>query len=281
MATLEHGLFLLATLSLCLGGAWSVRSLIRPPAEGPAHVAPPVAQWSVAVALVAYCLFLVLRAVSIRSLPITNVFDAVTVFLWCSMILALAVSLRGQMHALPTFFLPFLAVLALVALLLERPVGAVRPELKSPLFLIHMLSAFLGYAAFAVGAITATMYVMQERALRTKQLSGLSRRLPSLEALEQLNHHVLTIGFPLFTVAVGLGIFLAHSHKLPGGDWTRDAKVISAGVTWLAYAVLFTGGRTGWLYGRKVAWGTVAGFFGVLFTFLGTTLLLGVVHGNY
>ncbi len=281
MLAVERFVFLAATLALWVGGAWSVRTLIRPPANGTPHVASPVAHWSVILALVGYTAFLALRAVALGFLPISSLFEAVTFFLWCSMLLALVVSLRARMEALPTFFLPFLALLALLAVVLHAPVGTVRPELRTGLFLLHMLCAFLGYAAFTVGAITAGMYVLQERRLRHKQLRGLSRRLPSLEAMELLNRQILAIGFPLFTIAVVLGVFLAHRHALLAGDWTRDAKVLSAGVTWVTYAFLFIGSRTAWLYGRKVAWGTVAGFLCVLFTFLGTTLFLGVSHGNY
>lgn len=281
MLLLERVLFLAATLLLCVGSVWSVRTLMHPPADGTAHLAAPVAHRCVMGALVGYSGFLLLRAVSLRFLPVTGVFEAVTFFLWCSMLMALLVTRRVQMQALPTFFLPFLALLAVLALVLEGPSGTIRQELRRPLFVVHMLCAFLGYAAFTVGALTAGMYVIQERRLRHKQLRGLSRRLPPLEALEQLNRQILAIGFPLFTVAVGLGIFLAHYVELLGDHWTHDAKVLSAGVTWLAYAVLFAGSRTAWLYGRKVAWGTVAGFACALFTFLGTTLLLGVRHGNY
>lgn len=273
--------FLSATVALCVGGGLSIRTLAYPPEVGTPHLAEPRVQGSVLIALVGYTLFLVLRARDIGFLPISNVFEAVTFFLWCCICLAVLVIVRARMEALPTFLLPFLAVLGLLALGLARGPGAIRAELRTGLFLVHVLCAFLGYAAFTIGAFVASMYVMQERRLRHKQLRGLSRRLPSLEALEDLNRQLLTIGFPLFTVAMGLGLFLAHRFELLEADWASSPKVLSAGATWLTYAVLFFGSRTSLLYGRKVAWGTVAGFLCVLFTFLGTTLLLGGTHGNY
>ena len=278
-STLQWIWFGAATGALCLGGGWSVRTLVAPPKAG-ASVVTPRLQWSVLIALIGYTLFLLMRARAIGFLPISNVFEAVTFFLWCIIAVAIVVTAWSRMPALPTFLLPFLAILALVALVLAQPAGTVRGELRTGGFLVHMLCAFLGYAAFTVAAISATMYVLQERGLRHKQLSGISRRLPSLEALDRLTRQLLTFGFPLFTTAIGLGVFLAHRSGILGDDWARDAKVVSAGVTWLAYTLVFIGSRTPYLYGRKVAWCTLAAFIGVLFTFLGTTLLLGDPHGN-
>ena len=281
MELVQWACFLVATIAICVGGGWSLRTLAWPPEDGTPHLAAPRMQNAVMVALVGYTLFLVIRARAIGFLPISTVFEAVTFFLWCCICLTIWIIVRARMEALPTFLLPFLALLALLALGLARGPGEVRPELQTGLFLIHMLCAFLGYAAFTVGAFIASMYVLQEQRLRSKQLSGISRRLPSLEAMETLTRQLLMVGFPLFTVAIGLGVYLAHRHDLLDENWQRSAKVLSAAVTWVAYAVLFAGSRTAILYGRKIAWGTVAGFLGVLFTFLGTTLLLGTTHGNY
>jgi len=276
----ERLVFALATGALCFAGAWSVRILIAPPEDGSAQVVAPAIQWSVLIALSSYTLFLLLRARHLGFLPVSNMFEAVTFFLWCSMAMAIFVTSWSHMSSLPTFLLPFLAVLGLFAFALIGPSGVLKPELRTGYFLIHMLCAFLGYAAFMIAAITASMYVLQEHRLRTKQLSGISRRLPSLEGLENLTRQLLTLGFPLFTVAIALGVVLAHRHELLlGEDWNRNAKVLSAGATWVAYGLLFVGSRTSFLYGRKVAWFTLAGFVCVLFTFLGTSLLLGDTHG--
>lgn len=279
MSPLEWVYFGVATLALVGGGVWSVRVLIAPPRHG-AHLATPVVQWCVFIALVGYTLFLVARGRQLHFLPVSNVFEAVTFFLWCSIVMTVLVSVRARMETLPTFLLPFLAVLGVVALLLVQGPGEIREEIRRGGFLVHMLCAFLGYAAFTVAAITASIYVLQERRLRHKKLSGISRRVPPLEALDKLSQQLLALGFPLFTVAVALGVLLQiHSHIL-GDDWLTDPKVISAAVTWIVYCCAFVGSRTTYLYGRKTAWFTLAGYLGVMFTFLGTTILLGAVHGN-
>lgn len=281
MVNVEGIAFGAATGALCVGGGWSLRSLIRPPRGQVVSMAAPVAQWSVIAALIGYSLFLASRAFAAGAIPVSNVFEAITFFLWCSIAMTFFVTSMSRMPALPTFLLPFLAVMGVLAVVLMRPSSKPAMEEHSVVFFVHMMGAFLGYAAFTIAAITAAMYAMQERQLRVKKLAGISQRLPPLEALERLNSQLLTVGFPLFTVSLALGLYLAHEYPLPGKHWMKDTKVISACITWVAYAVLFGGSRSRTLYGRTLAIATLFAYAAMLFTFLGTSLLLGDVHVNY
>ncbi|MCI5129056.1 MAG: hypothetical protein D3907_11280 [Candidatus Electrothrix sp. AUS3] len=89
---------------------------------------------------------------------------------------------------------------------------------------------------------------------------------PSLDTLDKLNQHCISIGFPLMTVGMLFGYLWAH--QIWGGrPWQWNPKIVSAIITWLLYAGLMHQRFTlGWR-GRRAAWITVVAFCAVLLTF--------------
>jgi cytochrome c-type biogenesis protein CcsB len=136
--------------------------------------------------------------------------------------------------------------------------------------------AFLGYASFAVAFGAAVIYLMQERFLKKRKISGLFQRLPSLDTLDDINYRCLTFGFPLLTVAIISGAIWAETAW--GTYWSWDPKETWSLITWFVYAALLHGRlTTGWR-GKKAAILAIIGFFVMLFTFLGVNLLMPGLH---
>jgi len=120
------------------------------------------------------------------------------------------------------------------------------------------------------------MYLIQEHFLKSKQLGALYRKLPSLDTLDDINYRCLTLGFPLLTLAIISGAIWAETAW--GAYWSWDPKETWSLITWFVYAALLHGRLTiGWR-GRRAAIFAVAGFFILLFTFLGVNLLLPGLH---
>jgi ABC-type transport system involved in cytochrome c biogenesis permease subunit len=91
------------------------------------------------------------------------------------------------------------------------------------------------------------------------------KKLPSLTALDNLNHFCLLGGFSLLTVGLALGLLFAKEMR--GAFWTWGSKETWSLVSWFLYAILIHGRlATGWK-GRKAAVGSVVGFGVILFTF--------------
>ncbi|MCI5146358.1 MAG: c-type cytochrome biogenesis protein CcsB, partial [Candidatus Electrothrix sp. AR3] len=89
--------------------------------------------------------------------------------------------------------------------------------------------------------------------------------LPSLEALDKLNQHCISIGFPLMTLGMFTGYIWAR--QIWGGrTWHWDPKIVSAMITWFLYAGLMHQRFTmGWR-GRRAALITIFSFCAVLLT---------------
>jgi cytochrome c-type biogenesis protein CcsB len=107
-------------------------------------------------------------------------------------------------------------------------------------------------------------------------MGAITKRLPSLKVLDDLNYQSLTFGFPLLTLGIITGAIWAEYAW--GRYWNWDPKETWSLITWFLYAALLHQRLTvGWR-GRKAAIMAIFGFFAVLFTFLGVNLLLPGLH---
>ncbi len=153
---------------------------------------------------------------------------------------------------------------------------SLNPVLKSYWLGIHTTLAFLGDAAFAMAAGVGVMYLIQERYVKSKHPGGLFQRLPSLQVLDELNYRLITLGFPLLTLAILTGVIWANTAW--GSYWRWDPKEVWSLITWLIYAlVLHLRLTVGWR-GKKAAFLSIVGFILIIFTFFGVNLLLKGLH---
>ncbi|HVN87679.1 MAG TPA: cytochrome c biogenesis protein [Candidatus Binatia bacterium] len=133
----------------------------------------------------------------------------------------------------------------------------------------HIAPVFLGYAILTVAFCISLLYLLQEQQLKAKRKSGLRRRLPSLEALDELNYRFVTWGFTLFTIGMITGSVLAKERW--GAFWSWEPVQLSSLVTWLVYAVLLQTRLVGWR-GRRAATLTIVGFALLLVSLLSVNL---------
>jgi len=209
-------------------------------------------------------------------IPITNIHEASSFFGWCIVLLFFLLEYRYKLGLLGSFIMPMVFILMLSSSIFPREIKEIPPLLKSYWLGIHTVLVFLGYASFAVASGIAIMYLLQERYLKSKHLSGLFQRLPNLEVLDELNYRLITIGFPLFTLAIITGAIWANTAF--GKYWRWDPKEVFALIVWLIYAlVLHLRLTSGWR-GRKAAMLSIAGFVVVIFTFFGVRFILKGFH---
>jgi ABC-type uncharacterized transport system permease subunit len=155
----------------------------------------------------------------------------------------------------------FVAPLALTALMASRFVGGGNEpgeQVKSVILPFHVALSVFGLALFALASSTAILYLVQEHLVKKKQIDGVSRRLPPLDALDRAEHRFLLAGFPLLTVGIITGTL--WSQRVEMGQASDVLRAIFGYVAWLVIAgVLFLRAAAGWR-GRRAAYGTLAGF---------------------
>ncbi len=219
---------------------------------------------------------IIVRYVQGGHIPVTNMHEATSFFSWCVLILFFFHELRYKLGLLSSFIMPIVFILMFSASIFPREIKALSPVLQSYWFGIHVILAFLGDAAFAMACGIGIMYLLQERYVKSKHLGGLFQKLPSLQVLDEINYHLITLGFPLLTFAMITGVIWANSAW--GTYWRWDPKEVWSLITWLIYAlVLHLRLTVGWR-GKKAAILSIVGFAIIIFAFFGVTLILKGSH---
>ncbi|MES1172264.1 MAG: cytochrome c biogenesis protein CcsA [Bacteroidota bacterium] len=168
-------------------------------------------------------------------------------------------AIRYRLAAAGAFAVP--ASLTLLVLARVVPVEVDGPRMGS-LGRTHIFLATLGVAVFALAAVLAGLYLLEERRLKRKRFDRVGREAP-LATLDRLALRCVSIGFPIFTVAMVTGaVWIARLGGLSSGAVRPEYLIAIA--AWLAFGVLLVARvGAGWR-GRRAAWLTLGGFSGTL-----------------
>jgi len=219
---------------------------------------------------------IVVRYVEGGHIPVTNMHEATSFLSWSVLVLFFFHEFKYKLGLLSSFIMPIVFLLMFSSAIFPREIKSLSPVLQSYWFGIHVILAFLGDAAFAMACGIGVMYLIQERNVKSKHLSRLFQKLPSLQTLDEINYHLITLGFPLLTLAMISGVVWANSAW--GSYWRWDPKEVWSLITWLIYAlVLHLRLTVGWR-GKKAAILSIIGFVIVVFAFLGVKLILKGQH---
>ena len=228
------------------------------------------------VAALLHTLNLIMRYLEAGHTPITSQHETVSFFAWSIAWCYLSFRWRYTVKNFGTFVSVLTVILMFVAAMASREILPLVPALQSWWLPFHASVSIVAYGFLALACIGGIMYLLQEREIKRKRFGLFYSRLPSLEALDTLNHHCLSVGFPLLTLGIITGSIWAKQAW--GAYWHWDPKETWSLITWFLYAALvhqrFT---TGWR-GRPAAIMTIVAFVAVLFTLWGVTYLLGGIH---
>ncbi|MFN0061295.1 MAG: inner membrane protein YpjD [Myxococcaceae bacterium] len=181
---------------------------------------------------------------------------------WGLMALCLILDLGGSRPVFGAFLAP-----AALAVLAPAIWGDASPAVSTSgmsWLPAHVAVALAGMAIFTGAAAVAGMYLLMERQMKTKRFGLLFARLPSLQFLGRLNTQLVRWGFLALSLTLLTGVFFAR----PGGGLRWDFKEVATFFAWGVFALLVNGHTfRGW-QGRRLAWGTVAGFAVVFASFL-------------
>lgn len=162
-----------------------------------------------------------------------------------------------------------LLALGTAVTVLYVPSAPLVPALKSPWLVIHVATAIISGGVFLLSNIIASAYLYLDRMESKGERSAWAKRLPDLEALDQLSYRLVAFVFPLWTFSVIAGAIWAESAW--GRYWGWDPKETWAFITWVAYAAYLHARVTAGWRGRRAAW---------LCLFAGSTFLFNYVYVN-
>jgi ABC-type transport system involved in cytochrome c biogenesis permease subunit len=205
----------------------------------------------------------------IHQVPLSNFYESLVFFSWCLACLAL-IFLRRYVEGFLGVVGGLLAalVLAYASLGVDSRIKPLMPALKSNWLLIHVITCFLGYAAFGLAFGAAGLYLVQAFTTRPQT--------PAPTLLDRLIYRAAVIGFIFLTLGILTGAVWAETAW--GRYWSWDPKETASLITWFIYAALLHARLVQGWQGRPIAWLAVVGFGAVLFTYLGVSFLLPGLH---
>ena len=226
---------------------------------------------SLAGAFVLLAAAVVLRAVLVGHAPWSNLHEFSIAFAAATLGTYLVLARAHPIAGLAPVIGLIAAGLVAFALALENRADPLVPALQQPFLLtVHVGSAALAYAVAAVAFAAATAEIAQRASGDGIEL------LPSAGVARAVGHRAVLLGFPILTIAIALGSVWANLAWR--SYWSNDPKELAAAATWLVFgAYLHVAGRRD-RWERLAPWLIVAGFLGVLFTYIGAGLFLVGEH---
>lgn len=213
--------------------------------------------------------------------PLSNLYESVVFFAWTIILIYGIIEVKYKYRVVGAFVMPFaLLGMAWAQLGLHSGIEPLVPALQSNWLLYHVITCFLGYAAFAVACGISIMYLIKAKAegdtSSEVQAGSVIGMFPSIRVLDDLNYKSIMIGFPLLTLGIVTGA--AWANYAWGTYWSWDPKETWSLIVWFVYAAFLHARITrGWV-GKRAAWLSIIGFAATIFCYLGVNLFLSGLH---
>ncbi len=208
--------------------------------------------------------------------PLSNMYESLVFFAWAIAVFYLWLEYRHKNRFLGAFAMPFAALAMILAEMKNPAITPLVPALQSNWLIAHVVTCFIGYAAFAVACGLGAMYLLKSRGKSTGRADKLLAQLPPLRVVEDIIHKTLVFGF--FWLSAGIITGAVWANSAWGTYWSWDPKETWSLVTWFVYAAALHFRFTrGWA-GRPVAWFAIIGFASVMFTYYGVNYVLSGLH---
>lgn len=204
--------------------------------------------------------------------PLSNIYESLTFFALTIGVIYLLVEKKYQNRVIGAFALPLaFFALAYASFGTSDKIQPLIPALKSNWLIAHVVSCFIGYAAFGLAFGISIMYLFKAGG---ESGSGIMGRMPDRGVLDELTHQLIMFGFLFLTVGIITGAVWANSAW--GRYWGWDPKETWSFITWLIYAALLHFRMMRGWRGKRIAVLSIIGFAAVLFTYFGVNLLPGL-----
>ena len=212
-----------------------------------------LATGTVAIGLVSHTAIIGLRSQETGHGPYTTSFEVAVFLSWLVVVVYCFTHWKYKIKDLGSFVIPVAFLILLYATFLSKEIVDFPESEFRILLTLHR---------------TLSMYLIQEKQVKSKKLGMMYFRMPSLESLDNLTYKAVAVGFPLFTMGFLTGsIWNIKMTQSSIFSWEL-VKIWPLVIGWILYGLVFFGRyRMGWR-GKKVAQGSVIGFITVMLSIL-------------
>jgi ABC-type uncharacterized transport system permease subunit len=175
----------------------------------------------------------------------------VTIAATTALFLGLALVTR-QAWRLTPLLMPYLLLLGILASIWQHaPERPIPPAVPVGWLDAHIVFAVITYGLLTIAAVAGGAVFLQERAVKTKQRTALSRMLPAIAESERLEVRLLAASETV--LALGLASGIAAQHFLGGAALPIDHKTLFSLAAFVVIGALLLARKISGIRGRRVA----------------------------
>jgi len=228
---------------------------------------PPLAIWFAGLGAILHTAAIVRSGVAAGRCPLATLPEVLSALAWCLTLAVLLVWWRSRLDVVLGIELPVASLVLLLAEVLPHEAMAAGGAPPVTFLRFHLTVILFGVAALSITFAASLLYLVVDRALKTKRPIAAFRRLPSLEACDRLAYRSLGVAFGLLTLGILSGAVINDFET--GAPWTWRPEETLAILAWILLGVLMLA-RLGWGWrGRRASLLMVLGFGLVLLRMLG------------
>jgi len=232
------------------------------------------------LAITLEAVLMIFRAISIKSLPLTGLFESLIVLTLVFGLLYLFLNIFIQQVWFSSIMIWIISVLFIIAGIFAQPASEPLKIAATPWALVHGISMIFGIVSIILAAACSFLYLHGCKKLKSKEVIKVMGRVPNIEKLEKMIMFGIKAGLVFITIGIigGLGLVATTGNSII--SWLLDPKVISIIIAWILLASVLIMNYLLTLRGNTKAFLTLAIFTFVVFAVVGVTFL-GVTKHNF
>ena len=223
---------------------------------------------------------LIFRAVAIKAVPLTGLFESMVVLTIVFGLVYLLLSSAIRQVWFGSVMAWIIFAMILMAGTVAKPVSEAHAIAATPWAIAHGIAMILGGASIMFATASAFLYLLGRGKLKRKEIIQVLGRVPNIEKLEHMNLFGARISFALLTIGLISGLGLASVVGTGITGWLADGKVVCIIAAWILLGMILLLNRMLLLKGKARAYMTIVIFALLLFAILGVTVL-GVTQHNF
>ncbi len=218
----------------------------------------------------------------IGHIPLSNMYESLIFLALSIAAVYLVIEHLYKAKILGSFILPFAFIaMAYASYSAEfgKDVKPLLPALQSNWLVAHVITCFIGYAAFAISCGLAIYYLFKinfSSNQNSSQKESTTTETVSLLKIDDIIYKMMVFGFIWLTAGIITGAIWANSAW--GTYWSWDPKETWSLITWFVYALALHARYTRGWNGTRMSIVALVGFISVIFTYYGVNFLLSGLH---
>jgi ABC-type uncharacterized transport system permease subunit len=231
----------------------------------------------VSLAVTLEAVILIYRAVAIKAVPLTGLFESMIVLTIVFGLTYLFFSIAIQQVWFGSVMVWLILGLVLIAGLVAEPASEPDSIAATPWAIAHGITMILGGASTVFATASSFLYLLGSNRLKSKKVMLVLGRVPNIEKLEQMILFGIRASFVLITIGLIIGMGLVSVLGTGIVRWLTDLKVICIISAWVVLGIILISNHLLLVKGKVRAYMTIAVFVFMLFAILAATIL-GTAH---